>query len=112
MRVTHRFHPLSGQDFEFVAHRQNWGEDRVHLHDENGQLFSLPAGWTDVAAADPFVVMAAGRCAFTADGLLVGFQNSAIGPDLDFYAARSYSLTRPPRTGRRLIRFRERSATG
>ena len=42
----------------------------------------------------------------------VGFQNSAIGPDLDFYAARSYSLTRPPRTGRRLIRFRERSATG
>ena len=42
----------------------------------------------------------------------VGFQNSAIGPDLDFYAARSYSLTRPPRTGRRWIRFRERSATG
>ncbi|MGO9727420.1 MAG: DUF5372 family protein, partial [Streptosporangiaceae bacterium] len=27
MRVTHRFHPLFGQDFEFVAHRQNWGED-------------------------------------------------------------------------------------
>jgi Family of unknown function (DUF5372) len=27
VRVTHRFHPLSGQDFEFVAHRQNWGED-------------------------------------------------------------------------------------
>ena len=58
------------RDFEFVAHRQNWGEDRVHLHDENGQLFSLPAGWTDVAAADPFVVIAAGRCPFTTDGLL------------------------------------------
>jgi predicted acyl esterase len=42
--VTHPFHPLAGQDFEFVAYRQNWGEDRVHLHDENGQLFSLPAG--------------------------------------------------------------------
>src|ERR1039458_9219300 len=54
----------------FVEHRQNWGEDRVHLHDENGQLFSLPAGWTDVAAADPFVVIAAGRCPFTTDGLL------------------------------------------
>ena len=40
------------------------------MHDENGQLFSLPAGWTDVAAADPFVVIAAGRCAFTTDGLL------------------------------------------
>jgi hypothetical protein len=63
--VTHPFHPLSGRDFEFVAYRQNWGEDRVHLHDENGQLFSLPAGWTDVAAADPFVVVAAGLCPFT-----------------------------------------------
>ena len=64
MRVTHRFHPLSGRDFEFVAHRHNWGEDRVHLHDENGELFSLPAGWTDVAAADPLVVIADGRCPF------------------------------------------------
>ena len=42
----------------------------------------------------------------------VGFQNSATGPDLGFYAARSYSLMMPPRTGRRWIRFRERSATG
>jgi hypothetical protein len=42
----------------------------------------------------------------------VRFQNSAIGPDLGFYAARSYSLMRPPSTGRRWIHFRERSATG
>jgi hypothetical protein len=41
----------------------------------------------------------------------VGFQNSATGPDLGFYAARSYSLMRPPRTGRRWIRLQERSAT-
>ena len=68
--MTHLFHPLAGRDFEFVAHRQNWGEDRVHLHDENGDLFSLPAGWTDVAAQDSFVVIAAGRCPFTVDGLL------------------------------------------
>jgi hypothetical protein len=71
VRVTHRFHPLSGRDFEFVAHRQNWGEDRVHLHDAGGVLFSLPAGWTDVAPADPFVVIADGRCPFTIGGLLV-----------------------------------------
>jgi len=56
--LTHRFHPLSGWDFEFVAHRQDWGEDRVHLHAENGLLFSPPAGWTDVTPADPFVVIA------------------------------------------------------
>jgi hypothetical protein len=68
--VTHRFHPLFGRDFEFVAHRQNWGEDRVHLRDENGLLFSLPAGWTDVAGVDPFVVIADGRCPFTTEGLL------------------------------------------
>src|ERR1022692_3523024 len=42
----------------------------------------------------------------------VGFQNSAAGPELGFYAARSYSLMRPPRMGRRLIRFREEPATG
>lgn len=68
--MTHRFHPLFGRAFEFVAHRHNWGEDRVHLHDADGVLFSLPAGWTDVVPADPFVVIAAGRCAFTAVGLL------------------------------------------
>jgi hypothetical protein len=39
--VTHPFHPLAGRDFEFVAYRQNWGEDRAHRLDENGQLFSL-----------------------------------------------------------------------
>jgi Family of unknown function (DUF5372) len=68
--VTHPFHPLSGLDFEFVVYRQNWGEDRVYLRDENGQLFSLPAGWTDAVAADPFAVIAAGRCPFTTGGLL------------------------------------------
>jgi hypothetical protein len=68
--VTHLFHPLFGRDFEFVAHRHNWGEDRVHLHDADGVLFSLPAGWTDAVPADPFVVIAAGRCPFTAAGLL------------------------------------------
>ena len=40
------------------------------MRDEGGRLFSLPAGWTDAAAADPFVVIAAGRCRFTLDGLL------------------------------------------
>ena len=70
MRVTHPFHPLAGRDFEFVEHRQNWGEDRVYLRDENGELFSLPAGWTDAGAVDPFMVIAAGRCPFTTDDLL------------------------------------------
>ena len=80
--MTHPFHPLSGRDFEFVAHRQNWGEDRVHLHDENGQPFSLPAGWADVAAPGPFVMVAAGRCPFTTEGLL------AVADLVDWFRAR------------------------
>ncbi len=68
--MTHPFHPLSGREFEFVEHRHNWGEDRVYLHDENGELFSLPAGWTDAVAPDPFVIIAVGRCPFTTVGLL------------------------------------------
>ena len=42
----------------------------------------------------------------------VGFRNSATGPGLGFYAARLYSLMRPPRRGWRWIRLRERSVTG
>ena len=30
----------------------------------------MPAGWTDVVPADPFAVIAGGRCPFTVDGLL------------------------------------------
>ncbi len=44
--------------------------------------------------------------------LRVGFQNAAMGVDLGVYAARSYSLMRPPRTDRRLIRSRERPTAG
>lgn len=39
----------------------------------------------------------------------VRFQNSAIAADLRFQAAGSYSLIRPPRIGRRLIRSYPRS---
>jgi hypothetical protein len=70
VRVTHRFHPLFGGDFEFVVHRRNWGEDRVYCRGEDGGLFSLPASWTDVVGEDPFAVIAAGRCPFTVGGLL------------------------------------------
>jgi hypothetical protein len=70
VRVTHPFHPLSGRDFEFVVHRRNWGEDRVHLRDGDGLLFSLPATWTDAAPVDPAVEVGAGRCPFTTTGLL------------------------------------------
>jgi len=70
VRVTHPFHLLYGRDFEFVAHRRNWGEDRVHLRDENGKLFSLPAGMDRCGGTGPLRGGCAGRCPFTAEGLL------------------------------------------
>ena len=70
MRVTHPFHPLFGLELEFVKRRRNWRADRVYVFDPNGLLLSLPVEWTDVAAEDPFVVVAAGRSPFHTAGLL------------------------------------------
>jgi hypothetical protein len=44
-----------------VSVRQTWGEYRVFYYDEAGALAALPTTWTDVAAPDPFVTVAAGR---------------------------------------------------
>jgi len=70
VRVTHPFHPLAGCEFELVVRKHNWGEDRVFFFDEDGQYRSLPAGWTDIDPDEPFVAVAAGRCAFRVDDLV------------------------------------------
>jgi hypothetical protein len=69
VRVTHRFHPLSGQSFEFVKRLQTWQSDLAYLLDSAGELVSVPAAWTDLVAPVPFVVVAAGRAAFRAGDL-------------------------------------------
>lgn len=68
--MTHPFHPWCGREFEFVAVRNNWGEDRVCFHDEDGEVKSLPVTWTDAVEPDPFVIIAAGRCPFRVADLL------------------------------------------
>jgi hypothetical protein len=70
VRVTHRFHPLFGGEFEFVKRRRNWAADRVYVFDGDGELLSLPVEWTDLAADDPFVVVASGRSPFRTQDLL------------------------------------------
>ncbi|MCA1700436.1 MAG: Y4bD/Y4pK family protein [Actinobacteria bacterium] len=70
MRVTHSFHPLAGQKFEFVKRRRNWQLDRVYFHDSAGELLSLPAEWTDAVPADPFVVVSGGSSPFHIASLL------------------------------------------
>ncbi len=69
VRVTHRFHPLSGQSFEFVKRLRTWQSDLVYFLDAAGGLASVPAVWTDLVVPDPFVVVAAGRAAFRAEDL-------------------------------------------
>lgn len=66
----HPHHPLCGQQFELISRGQAWGEDRVFFRDAEGQLRSMPTGWTSVAMQDPFVVVAAGRCLFRIADLL------------------------------------------
>ncbi len=61
--MTHPFHPWVGREFVLVGIRQAWGEDRVFFFDEDGAQRSLPTGWTDAAAPDPFVAVSGGRSA-------------------------------------------------
>ena len=68
--MVHRFHPWFGRDLEFVKRRRNWRADRVYVLGDAGELVSLPAEWTDLAPADPFVVVAAGRAPFRTADLL------------------------------------------
>ena len=68
--MTHPFHPLAGQEFEFVKRRKNWQLDRVYYFDAVGELATLPAEWTDVVAPDRFVVIASGRAPFRTEDLL------------------------------------------
>jgi hypothetical protein len=69
-RITHPFHPLCGVEYELVTRRLTWGEDRVFYYDLDGQLKSLMANVTDVAAVDAFDRVSAGRSAFRMDDLL------------------------------------------
>jgi hypothetical protein len=68
--VTHPFHPLCGQELKLVDYRTAWGEDRVYVHDDAGQLLRLSAAWTDSAEPDAFVVAARGRSVMHGDDLL------------------------------------------
>jgi hypothetical protein len=63
-RVTHPFHPWFGREFTLVTYRLNWGEERVYFHDDAGRLVAIPARWTSVFSADPFVVVSAGQSPF------------------------------------------------
>jgi hypothetical protein len=59
-QVTHPFHPWHRRQFELIAYKTAWGEDRVYFYNEEQQLIALPASWTDVVPANPFLAIARG----------------------------------------------------
>ena len=68
--IVHPFHPATGREFEIVAWRHNWGEDRIYFHDRGGRLRSIPAQWTSVVAEDPVVVVGNRSSHFRAEDLV------------------------------------------
>jgi hypothetical protein len=73
VRITHPFHPLTGQSFELVSRSPHWGEERVIYRAADGTLPSIAVALTDAAPPDAFCRVAAGRAAFrTVDLLALG----------------------------------------
>jgi hypothetical protein len=64
IRVTHPYHPWFERQFELIARRRNWGEDRVWIRDREGRVQTLPASWTDAGGVYRFVAVGAGRTLF------------------------------------------------
>ncbi len=69
-RINHPFHPCRGRSLSLVTVRQNWGEDILYYHDQEGRLVSVPANWTDMVAPDPVISISAGRSPFRLEDLL------------------------------------------
>jgi Family of unknown function (DUF5372) len=70
VRITHPFHPLSGQAFELVDRGRHWGADRVTYRASDGTLPTIAVALTDFELPDAFRRVAAGRAAFRTVDLL------------------------------------------
>jgi hypothetical protein len=70
VRVTHPFHPLSGQQLVCVGERYNRYGTRLLLRVDEEQICSVPRQWTDVVAPDPEVVLGEGRALLRVADLL------------------------------------------
>ena len=69
-RIIHPFHPYRNRPLSVVTVRQNWGEDILYYHDQEGRLASVPARWTDTVPPDAFVSISAARSPFRLEDLL------------------------------------------
>ena len=63
---------MTGCEFELVGYAHTWGEHRVFFRKPGeDRVRSLPATWTDIEGADPFLVLAGGRTFFRVEDLVV-----------------------------------------
>jgi hypothetical protein len=70
VRVTHPFHPLSGQQLVCLGERYNRYGMTLLLVTEDGSVCSVPPQWTDLVAPDPEIVMGERRALFRVVDLL------------------------------------------
>jgi Family of unknown function (DUF5372) len=70
VRVTHPFHPLTGQQLRCVGERYNRYGTTLLLETGDGAICSVSPQWTDVVAPDPEVVLGGQRALFRIVDLL------------------------------------------
>jgi Family of unknown function (DUF5372) len=70
VRITHPFHPLSGQQLACVGERYNRYGRRLLLQVDEASVCSIPPQWTDLVAPDPEIVIGAQRALFRVVDLL------------------------------------------
>jgi hypothetical protein len=64
VRVTHPFHPFSGQKLACLGERYNRYGRRLLLQIDDQTICSVPPQWTDLVAQDPEIVMGERRALF------------------------------------------------
>ena len=70
MRVTHPFHPFSGQQLTCLGDRYNRYGRRLLPQVDDQAVCSVPPQWTDLVAQDPEIVMGEQRALFRVADLM------------------------------------------
>jgi len=70
VRITHPFHPFSGQQLVCVGERYNRHGMRLLLQIDEETVCSVPPQWTDVVAPDPEIVLGEQQALFRVADLL------------------------------------------
>ena len=68
--MTHPFHPLAGQECEYVGERRNMHGLRLLCQADDGVLWTVPVEWTDRVEQRLELQMGAGRTYFLVGDLL------------------------------------------